>query len=707
MHELDENAARQRIEALRETIAEHDYRYYVLDAPSVSDAEYDRLFRELQDLETALSEPVPPDSPTQRVGAEPRSSFATVVHDTPMLSLDNALEPGDLEAFDRRVRERLGVDEVAYTGEPKLDGLSVSLTYEGGVLVRAGTRGDGRTGEDVTENLRTVRSVPLRLRAGRSGAEAPPERMEVRGEVVIRKEAFDALNQRRLAEGERPFANPRNAAAGSLRQLDPRITARRPLTLFTFGLGRPEVLGVATHWEVLERLAAWGFLVTKPLERLAGVAACRDYHERLLEGRDALPFEVDGAVFKVDDLAAREDLGFTARAPRWAIASKLPPREATTRVRKIVPSVGRTGQITPIAMLEPVEVGGVTVSRASLHNADELARKDVRVGDTVMVRRAGDVIPEITTVVASERPVGSVPWQMPEHCPECGSAVVRLEDEAAHRCVGGLVCPAQREGALLHFASRRALDVDGLGEKLVEQLVAHGLVTTAADLFRLPHERLAGLERMGDKSADNLLQALERARRTSLPRFLYALGISHVGEVTAQRLAEHAPALVTDVPAGDVTALRARAGVDGRIGSEALLRLMAAPPEELEAIPDVGPVVARAVAGFFADAANREAIADLCDAGVHWDEPASDRAGGGGLEGRVFVLTGTLEGMTREQARASIEAAGGRVTGSVSRNTDYVVAGEDAGSKLQRARELGITELSEDDLRALLADAHA
>ncbi|MBK1728322.1 NAD-dependent DNA ligase LigA [Halorhodospira halophila] len=694
---------------LRGEISEHDYHYYVLDRPTISDAEYDALFRELQRLEAAYPDLVSSDSPTQRVAGTAQEGFEAVVHDTPMLSLDNAFEADDLVDFDRRIRDRLGVASVVYTGEPKLDGISLSLTYQDGELVRAGTRGDGHTGEDVTANVRTLRSVPLRLRG-----DGYPGRLEVRGEVVIRKEDFERLNQARLDAGERPFANPRNAAAGSLRQLDPRITARRPLTLFTFGVGDPLALGVESHWQVLECLAGWGFRTTAPLEHLEGVSACQAYRDRLIEERDALPFEIDGAVFKVDDLAVREQLGFTARAPRWALAFKLPAREATTVVEAIVPSVGRTGKITPLARLQPVEVSGVTVARASLHNADELARMDVREGDTVMVRRAGDVIPQITDVVLAKRPEGAQPWRFEERvqaCPECGSAVQRIEGEAAHRCVGGLYCPAQREGAILHFASRRALDIDGLGEKIVEQLVAKGLVVDLADLFRLGHAQLAGLERMGDKSADNLLAALDRARSTTLARFLYALGIPHVGEVTARRLAEAAYGLMVAVPRGDRAALRAAAGLDAQtaITSEALLRVMAAPADDLEAIEDVGPVVARAIAGFFAEPHNRQVVDHLCAAGVHWPEPdpPEQAESVSSLAGRAFVVTGTLETMTRDEAKAAIEACGGRVTGSVSRKTDYLVAGADAGSKLNKARELGVEVVNESGLRELLAGAGA
>ena len=701
---LSRDQARQRIEQLRAEIAEHDHRYYVLDQPLISDAEYDALLRELQGLEAQHPDLVTADSPTQRVGGAPRDGFATVEHDTAMLSLDNAFGENDLVEFDRRVCEHLGVAAVTYTGEPKLDGLSLSLTYEDGILVRAGTRGDGQTGEDVTANVRTIGSIPLHLRGG-----GYPARLEVRGEVVIRKADFGRLNEERLHAGERPFANPRNAAAGSLRQLDPRVTAQRPLTFFTFGVGEPLATGVATHWDVLERLQAWGFLTTDPLERLEGASACQAYRERLIEQRDGLPFEVDGAVFKVDDLAARAQLGFTARAPRWAVAFKLPAREATTVVREIVPSVGRTGKITPLARLEPVEVGGVTVSRASLHNADELARMDVREGDTVMVRRAGDVIPQITDVILDQRPADTEPWRFDERvsaCPECGSAVERLAGEAAHRCAGGLYCPAQREGALRHFASRRALDIDGLGEKIVKQLVAKGMVRDPADLFHLSHAQLAGLERMADKSADNLLAALEQAKHTTLEGFLYALGIPHVGEATARRLAESAYTLRPDIPRGGREALLEAAGLEAgsAMTSEALLRVMAAPAGELEGLEDIGPVVAQAIAGFFAEPHNRQVVERLCAAGVHWPEPPDPgaQAAPAPLAGQSFVLTGTLAGMTRDEARAAIEAHGGRMTGSVSKRTDYLIAGADAGSKLDRARELGIEVLDEAGLRRLL-----
>lgn len=660
----------QRAAELRRLIDYHNHRYYVLDQPEIADAEYDRLMRELLEIERAHPELVTPDSPTQRVGAQPLSAFGPVRHGIAMLSLDNVFDEAGLAEFDRRLRERLGVEEVVYVAEPKLDGSSLNLRYENGLLVQAGTRGDGVTGEDVTANVRTMQTVPLRLRG--SGW---PALVEVRGEVVIRKADFEELNRRRLEAGERPFANPRNAAAGSLRQLDPRITASRPLSFFPYGLGAQSGAVAATHWETLERLAEWGFRLSEQRQRVRGLEAMRGYVERMLTQRDELPFEIDGVVYKVDDLAAREALGFTSRAPRWAVAYKLPAMEATTRVRGIIASVGRTGVITPVADLEPVAVGGVIVSRATLHNLDEVRRKDVRVGDTVLVRRAGDVIPEITAVVPEKRPADALPWEMPASCPVCGAEVMRVEGEAAHRCLGGLYCPAQRVGALLHFASRKAMDIEGLGDKLVEQLVEYDLVKNVADLYRLERKELLTLERMGEKSTDKLLAAIERSKETTLPRLIYALGISQVGQVTAAQLARHF---------GD------------------LAPLMEASEEELTAVPDVGPVVARAIAHFFGQPHNREVIEQLQAVGVRWppvERPAVDNSA---IAGKTFVLTGTLASMTRDEAGARIEALGGKVSSSVSKKTSYVVAGEAAGSKLERAQALGVTVLDEAAFLALL-----
>ena len=652
----------RRAAELRREIEYHNYRYYVLDSPVISDAEYDALMRELQALERQYPELVTPDSPTQRVGAPPRPDMGEVRHRVPMLSLDNAFSEEEVRDFDRRVRERLGVERVRYSCEPKFDGASVSLRYEEGVLVEAGTRGDGYRGEDVTPNVRTIRTVPLRLQG-----EGWPRVLEVRGEVVIPKDDFRRLNDERLARGEPPFANPRNAAAGSLRQLDPKVTAARPLAFFPWGFGELSEPIAESHAQALERLRGWGFRVIEHLEVADGIERCLEYYRRILALRDGLPFEMDGVVYKVDDLAACERLGYTARAPRWAVAHKFPAEEATTVVEDIIASVGRTGIITPVAVLRPVRVSGVTVTRASLHNQDEVDRKDVRIGDTVIVRRAGEVIPEIVAVVKEKRPRGARRWRMPERCPVCGSQVVRLPGEAHHRCMGGLYCPAQRKGAILHFASRRAMDIDGLGEKLVDQLVEKGLVKDPADLYRLRKEDLVALERMGEKSAANLLAAIERSKSTTLARFLYALGIPQVGEATAQALAEHF---------GDLDAI------------------MKATPEQLEEVPDVGPVVARAIHSFFRERHNRDVIRRLLKAGVHWPRPRR-RAAGAPLAGMTFVLTGALESMTREEARRRLKALGAKVTDSVSRRTSYVVVGEAPGSKLDKARALGVPTLDE------------
>lgn len=658
-----------RAEALRRDLRHHNYRYYVLDDPEISDVEYDRLLRELEDIEAEHPDLVTEDSPTQRIGAQPAEGFPEVRHGEPMRSLANAFSEQELREFDRRVREALDMESIGYVAEPKLDGLSLNLTYEDGRLVRGATRGDGVTGEDITTNVRTVRSIPLRLQG-----EGWPDRLEVRGEAVIRVADFEALNAQREADGERAFANPRNAAAGSLRQLDPRIAARRPLTFSAFGIGEASRPVADSQWALLQRLREWGLPVYSGVRRVTGVDECLAYYRDLMERRDELPFEVDGVVFKVDDRTSHETLGYTARAPRWAVAYKLPAREASTVVERIMPSVGRTGKVTPIAVLEPVQVGGVTVVHASLHNADELARKDVREGDTVLVRRAGDVIPEVISVVTERRPEGAEPWQMPEACPQCGSEVLRLEGEAAHRCTGGLYCPAQRTGAILHFASRRAMDIDGLGEKLVAQLVEKGLVKTMADLYALDKEKLVSLERMAEKSADNLLAAIERSKRTTLTRFIYALGISQVGEVTANGLAGHF---------GDLDPL------------------MKATEEDLVEVPDVGPVVAQSVAHFLQQEHNRDVIKKLVAAGIEWTVRQRDQRPRP-LDGLTFVLTGSLEGFTRDEAKARIEALGGKVSGSVSKKTDYVVVGADPGSKRDKAEELGVTLLDEQGFVELL-----
>jgi DNA ligase (NAD+) len=670
------SAEARRARALRALIDEHNYRYYVLDDPAIPDAEYDALFRELQALESAHPELVVPESPTQRVGGAPVAAFGTVRHDQPMLSLDNAFTEEEVRAFDRRVRERLGTEEeVGYSAEPKLDGLAVSLVYEAGRLVRAATRGDGFVGEDVTHNVRTIRTVPVRLRGGPA-----PERLEVRGEVYMPRAGFAALNERLAAEGGKPFVNPRNAAAGSLRQLDPRVTATRPLALFAYGIGSHAGGALPdTHTGILGQLREWGLPVSPDVARVVGVEACLDYQRRLGERRRALPYEVDGVVYKVDSCAQQEVLGYVSRAPRFAVAHKFPAEEQTTVVEAVEFQVGRTGALTPVARLRPVFVGGVTVSNATLHNMDELARKDVRAGDTVVIRRAGDVIPEVVRVLPERRPDGARPVQLPGRCPVCGSEVVRPEGEAIARCAGGLACAAQRREALRHFASRRALDIQGLGTQLVEQLVTRDLVTDPADLFALDAATLAGLERMGERSAAKLVAAIAASRGTTLDRFLYALGIPEVGDSTARVLARHFGSLDALIDADEAA---------------------------LTAVPDVGPVMAGRITAFFRQPRNLAVIGRLRAAGVHWPEtePAPAAAAPAGpVSGRTFVLTGTLPNLAREAARELIEAAGGKVSGSVSKRTDYVVAGAEPGSKLDRATELGITVLDEAGLLRLLA----
>ena len=670
-------AAVQEARRLREEIERANYNYYVLDQPTIPDAEYDRQFRRLQELEQQFPELATADSPTQRIGAAPLKEFPEVRHRVPMLSLNNAFSADEVAAFDRRVREALGVEQVEYAVEPKFDGLAVSLRYDGGVLAQGATRGDGSAGEDVTQNLRTVRAIPLRLHGGTA-----PALLEVRGEVLMLKADFQRLNAEQRAKGQREFANPRNAAAGALRQLDPRITASRRLTFYAYGIGELEGgdAPAERHSRLLDYLQGLHVPVAAERSVVRGVDGLARYYEALGARRERLPYEVDGVVYKVDRLDWQRELGFVSRAPRFAIAHKFPAQEAVTEVLGIDVQVGRTGALTPVARLKPVSVGGVTVTNATLHNQDEIERKDVRVGDTVIVRRAGDVIPEVVAVVPERRPQGTRAFRLPERCPVCGSDVVRLPGEAVARCTGGLYCPAQRKQALLHFAGRRALDIEGLGEKLVDQLVDEGLVETPADLFRLRLEDLAGLERMAEKSARNLVDALAASRRdATLARFIFALGIRHVGEATARELAEH-------------------------FGS--LDALLAASPEEIMEVPDVGPVVAESVARFFAEAHNREVIERLRPYyGERWSAPKRRRAGAGGaLAGRTLVLTGTLSSMSREEAKARIEALGGKVSGSVSRKTDFVVAGADPGSKYDKARELGVAILDEDAFAGLLGD---
>jgi DNA ligase (NAD+) len=668
-------AVAARSAALRRELEAHDYRYYVLDAPSVSDAEYDGLYRELQALEARYPSLVTPDSPTQRVSGTPSAEFEAVTHRVPMLSLNNAFSGAEAEAFDRRVRETLGMAEVVYSVEPKFDGLAINLTYEHGVFTIGSTRGDGYSGENVTANLRTVSSIPLKL----DGAAVPPL-LEVRGEVLMLKRDFNALNAAQASKGEKTFANPRNAAAGSLRQLDPRITSARRLAFFAYGLGAVEWNGVrppATHSATMQWLSDIHIPVTRERTVVNGLLGLLDYYRRIGTQRESLPFEIDGVVYKVDDLALQERMGFVSRAPRFAIAHKFPAEEMPTQVIAIDVQVGRTGAITPVARLAPVFVGGVTVTNATLHNEDEVRRKDVRVGDTVIVRRAGDVIPEVVRVLLDMRPRNAPAFVMPQTCPECGSSVARLPDEAIARCTGGLVCPAQRKQSLLHFAGRRALDIEGLGDKLVDQLVDAGLVGTPADIYRLGLPQLAQLERMAEKSAGNVLAAIDRSRNTTLARFIFGLGIRHVGEATAKDLARHF---------GNLNAL------------------LGATEDDLLRVKDVGPVLAESIARFLREPHNREGILQLRAAGVHWPEGPPQGAPAGALSGRTFVLTGTLPTLSREDAKALIEARGGKVAGSVSTKTDYVVAGAEAGSKLARAEELGVAIVDEDQLRAMLAE---
>ena len=667
--------AARRIDELRAEIAHHDYRYYVLDDPEVPDAAYDRLMLELRELEAAHPELVTPDSPTQRVGGAASQEFPPVVHAVPMLSLENAFTDEDIVDFDRRARTRLEVERIEYAAEPKLDGLAISLRYEAGRLVQAATRGDGNRGEDVTANVRAIRHVPLTLR-GRS----PPRLLEVRGEVFMTRRSFEALNRQQAERGEKTFVNPRNAAAGSLRQLDPKITAKRALDLCCYGLGAVEGWKVpARQSAIIAALREFGLRTAAEATVVEGAEGCLAYHARMAERRNALAYDIDGVVYKVDRVDWQRELGYVARAPRWAIAHKFQAEEATTVVRAVEFQVGRTGALTPVARLEPVFVGGVTVSNVTLHNMDELARKDVRIGDTVVVRRAGDVIPEVVRVLPERRPPDARIVELPATCPVCGSPVARAEGEAVARCTGGLICAAQRRESLRHFASRRAMDIDGLGDRLIEQLVRLGRVRTPADLYTLTAEELAGLERMGERSAANLVAALENSRRTTLSRFLFALGIPDVGEATAQALAEHFGSLDALMDAGE---------------------------EEVQAVRDVGPVIAAHVHAFFAEPRNREVIEALRRSGVTWPDAArAAPSRGGAMRGETVVITGTLAGMTRDEARDAARAAGATVTDSVSKKTTLLVVGAEAGSKLRKAQELGVRIVDEAEFQKLLSGA--
>lgn len=663
------------LQQLKQRIAEYDYHYYVLDDPLVCDSEYDGIYRELLAIEQQYPELVTPDSPSQRVGGLALAAFESVHHRQAMLSLNNAFTEQELEAFDRRVREGTDETQVEYAVEPKFDGLAITLTYEHGVFVQGATRGDGYTGENVTHNLKTIRAIPTRLTSPN-----PPALLEVRGEVLMLKRDFEKLNHQQAAAGGKLFANPRNAAAGSLRQLDPNITAKRPLHFFAYGLGANEgIPELNSHAEAMQYLADLRFPVTSLRAIKRGAEGLRDYYAEIGAKRSSLPFDIDGVVYKVNAFELQETLGFVSRAPRWAVAHKFPAEEATTRVEDITVQVGRTGAITPVARLKPVFVGGVTVTNATLHNEDEMRRKDIQIGDTVIVRRAGDVIPEVVSVKTELRPAGARQFVMPSVCPECGSHVVRPQDEAVARCTGGLICPAQRKQAITHFASRRAMDIEGLGEKLVDQLVARDLVNHLDDIYRLELPTLADLDRMAEKSAQNLLDAIEKSKQTTLPRFIYALGIRNVGEATAKDLAQHF---------GNLDAL------------------MAADPEALMQVNDVGPVVAEAVYQFFQETHNRDVIAAMRALGVHWAD-IQKKTSSSALNGKTFVLTGTLPTLKRDQAQAMIEAAGGKVSGSVSAKTSYVVAGEEAGSKLEKAQQLGIPVLDESAMLAMLDSKQA
>jgi DNA ligase (NAD+) len=654
----------------------HNHAYYALDNPTIPDADYDRLFRELQALEQAHPELITPDSPTHRVGAAPLPVFSQVTHSVPMLSINNGFSDDDVVNFDRRVREGLNAgSEVEYAAELKFDGLAINLRYEDGVLVQAATRGDGFTGENVTENIRTVRAIPLRLHG-----KNPPKVLDVRGEVMMYRADFARLNERQREAGAKEFVNPRNAAAGSLRQLDSRITAQRALRFFAYGIGALDGAAMPlSHSALLDWYVELGIPVCRERAVLTGAQGLLDFYRDIGRRREQLPYEIDGVVYKVNGADEQQKLGFVSRAPRYAMAHKFPAQEATTTVQEIGVQVGRTGAITPVARLTPVFVGGVTVTNATLHNEDEVRRKDIRIGDTVIVRRAGDVIPEVVSFVPELRPADAREFVMPTVCPVCGSPIVRLEDEAIARCSGGWIkCPAQKKGGLLHFVSRRAMDVEGLGDQLVEQLVDKQVIHTAADLYKLGLMSLAELDRMAEKSAQNVLKALEKSKTTTLARFIYALGIRHVGESTAKELARHF---------GNLDAL------------------LAASEEQLLEVADIGPVVAQSIKTFLSDPLNLELIEQLRAAGIHWPEVTVERKALP-LAGKTFVLTGTLPNLSRDQAAELIEAAGGKVAGSVSKKTSYVVAGEEAGSKLAKAQELGVTILDEAGLQALLNAQH-
>ena len=682
----DTHSDRTRVQALHKALHRYAHQYYVLDEPTVPDAEYDRLFQELHALEAAHPKWLTPDSPTQRVGGKPLDQFASVRHAVPMLSIrtETDTEASGAQNFDARVRKELGLTEsdptVEYVAELKFDGLAMNLRYEQGVLVQAATRGDGEYGEDVTQNIRTIKQIPLRLTS-----EAPPV-LEVRGEIYMRRDAFEAMNEKQREKGDKPFVNPRNAAAGAVRQLDPGIAAQRPLSFFAYGVG--EVTPVeqggpafGTHYDMLQTLKSWGFPVAALVDTAQGAPELIAYHQHIGQTRDQLPYDIDGVVYKVNSLALQQRLGFVSREPRWAVAHKYPAQEQMTTVLGIDIQVGRTGKLTPVAKLAPVFVGGVTVTNATLHNEDEARRKDVRIGDTVVVRRAGDVIPEVVSVVMPADTVErGAQFTMPRICPVCGSAAVREEGEADYRCTGGLFCSAQRKQAILHFAHRRAVEVEGLGDKLVEQMVDAGIVKTLPDLYRLGFTALAALDRMAEKSAKNIVDALEKSKQTTLPRFLFGLGIRHVGESTAKALARHF----------------------GKLDA-----IMDASAEQLLEVADVGPIVALSIRTFFEQAHNREVVEQLRGCGLTWQEGEPAVQAPKPLAGKTFVLTGTFPTLSRDEAKDLLEAAGAKVSGSVSKKTDYVVAGAEAGSKLEKAQALGVAVIDEAVMLALLPESQA
>jgi DNA ligase (NAD+) len=662
---------KDKIQELIEKISTFDYQYYVLDNPSISDFEYDKIFRSLVDLENENPELIRPDSPSQRVGGKALDAFESVIHRQAMLSLNNAFDEDELIAFDKRIKDDIGIDEVEYAVEPKFDGLAITLTYENGIFVQGATRGDGYTGENVTHNLKTIRSIPTKLNYIH-----PPKLLEVRGEVLMLKKDFELLNQKQESLGEKQFANPRNAAAGSLRQLDPRITATRPLTFFSYGLGVCEPnLNLKTHTQTIQLLKQFNLPISDLSTSVKGVKGLQSFYDKVSKLRNALAYDIDGVVYKVNSFNYQNELGFLSRAPRWAIAHKFPAEEALTEILDINVQVGRTGAITPVARLKPVFVGGVTVTNATLHNEDEMTRKDVHIGDIVSVRRAGDVIPEIVRVLINKRPKTIKKFRMPTECPECGSALVRIDDEAIIRCSGGLVCPAQQKQSIIHFASRKAMDIEGLGDKSVEQLVTVGLIHELPDIFKLKLEQLINLDRMAEKSSRNLLDAIEKSKSTSLPRFIYALGIRNVGESTAKDLA-------------------------GFYGD--LDEIMKQTEESLQIVPDIGPTVAKSISDFFRQTKSKEVINSLIGLGVHWPKYDIKKSSSGIFATKTFVLTGTLPSMSREEAKSIIEMNGGKVVGSVSKKTDYVVAGSDAGSKLTTAQELGLKIISQQELLKLI-----